>query len=534
MTIPGLLILLLLRSPAGAAESELQGYVLGVSGGRVSIDLGAAQGLKVGDVGVIKRAGQRLASLEVVEVDRGSAFLRVIGDAKGLLAKEGDSVFFAPAAQPRAGAGQGGEEEFVPLLAPVSAVKKKAVSRVSTQTHGRVRAWQFYQTVDPVGARYTISRLDSDGTVDRIAGGPWSFVWAGNGSYRDSNRSSGSDDFRRPRPHASRLTLSRPLGAKGFLRAGRFFPNELPGLGTVDGAALQRPLGPVKIGAVAGTRPDRRYHGFSSREIAAALYAAAETGAPGRGSYGATLGALHTRWLGKADELALLLDQRFDLGPMLSVYQTAQFDFNAGTAAVHKGTRLTRLDLSVHSAPALWLGLRAGLNHFEPIDVAAERSLAGVDPALYIDNGYWRFWTGTSQTLPWGLGFDEEISWTNAAAKSQPGLWRVTASRQGLPWLPAGRVYATAYNFHALSGSDYGGSTGVQTPFFEGRFSVDSSLGLRYDRDEETRRHLEVNEVHVRATWRPSRTWDADLAFSRIWHEPIHSTSVSGGVSYRW
>ena len=482
-SLPALVLLGLLAAPARALESDLQGYVLGINGDRISVDLGAVQGLKPGDVGLLKRNGRRLASLEVVTVDRTNAFLRLIDGTPGLRTVEGDTVFFAApgkAQKAKAGAGQGGEDEFVPLLAPPSTVKKKAASKIKTHVHGRLRLWQFLQVVDPIDARYRITRAESDGTVERIAGSAWSFVWSGNGSYRDGNHSSSSDDFRKGRAHAQRLMLSHPLSDKGFVRLGRFFPNELPGLGTVDGAAVQAPYAGVKLGAVAGTRPDRRYQGFASREMMGSLYVTAEAGTPGQRSYGVTAGLMHTLWDGRRDELALLLDQRLDFGALLGVYQSAQFNVDTGTAAVHKGARLTRFDLSLNSTPWEPLTLRGGVSHFEPIDTAAERSVAAVDPALYIDNGYWRWWTGAGQTMPWGLGLDEEVSWTNAAGRFQPGLWRATLSRTGLPGLPYGRVYGTLYNLNNPAGADHGASTGLTAPFFEGKLTLDASAGFRY------------------------------------------------------
>lgn len=527
--------LLFVATGAFAVVGELQGYVLGVTGDRVAVDLGVFQGLKAGDVGTLKRGGRKLATLEVVTVDRGNAFMRVVEGEQGLVPREGDIIFFAvSASMPKAGAGRGGEDGFVPLLVDEPAPKREAASRLSTQTHGRLRAWQFFQTVDPIGARYRLSRLDSDGAVDHIAGSLWSMVWSGNETYRDGNQTSSADDFRRGRFHAQRLTLSRPIAEKGFVRAGRFFANELPGLGTVDGAAVQVPVSGLKVGVVAGARPDRRDMHFSSRELMASVYASIEAGAMGRRSYAATLGALHTRWQGRADELAVLFDQRFDFGPLLGVYQTSQFDFNAGTAAVHKGTRLTRFDLSANSAVRPWLTFRGGLSHFETIDVAAERSLAGIDPALYIDNGFWRYWAGSSQNLPWGLGLDEEVSWTNVRARFQPGLWRATLSRQGLPWLASGRIYASAYNLTVLTGTDYGGSTGLTAPFFNGKFSLDSSLGLRYERGDQPRRRLKAGDASLRLDWRPSRSWSVDAAVTRVWQGSVRSSSVSSGVSYRW
>lgn len=529
----------LLPAQARAAETELQGYVLGVSGDSVSVDLGASQGLKAGDVGVLKRAGRRLGTLEVIRVDLTNAFLRQLDSGEGYTPKQGDAIFFtlAPdAAALKAGAGLGAEDGFVPLLAPAPTAKHKAASRVSTHAHGSLRAWQYFQAVDPVGARYRITRLDSDGTVDRIVATPWSFVWSGNLSYRDGNRPSTSYDFRRAKATPHRLTLTRPLGEAGFIRLGRFFPAELPALGTVDGAGVQLPVAGLKVGAVVGVRPDRRNQDFSSREQLASLYASVLSGSPGQGSYASTLGVMTTRWRGKADELAVLFDQRFNLGPLLWVYGSAQFDVDAGTAQVHKGVRATRLDLSANSTPISWLSLRAGLNHYEPLDIAAEREFTGMDPAVYIDNGYWRYWVGGAQTLPWGLGLDEEITFMNTGSKFESSLWRMTLSRQGLPWLPAGRSYATLYNIREFNDSDtdYGGSLGINLPFFDGRFHVDANVGLRDDQEERAAKKDKLSDATVRADWRISSRWQMDASVTRIWQGPVRSSSASGGVSCRW
>lgn len=524
---------------ATAAEGDRQASVIGVMGESVSVDLGALQGLKAGDVGTLKREGRRLGTLEVVRVDLSNAILRVLDSGEGFVPKEGDAVFFAsaPGAQAaRAGAGQGGEDDFVPLLAPMPGVKRKAVSRLSTHAHGSLRAWQYFQAVDPVGARYRITRLDSDGTVDRIVGTSWSFVWAGNVSYRDGNRSSAAYDFRRAKATARRLTLARPLGEAGFLRAGRFFPHELPGLGTVDGGGVQLPVLGLKLGLVAGTRPDRRNQDFSSREEIGALYGSFSAGSVGQGSYASTLGVMHTRWRGKADELAVLFDQRFDLGPRLWVYGSAQFNVDAGTAMVHKGIRTTRLDLSANSTLSSWLTLRAGMSHYEPIDIAAEREFAGRAPAAYIDNGYWRYWAGGGQALPWGLGLDEEISFMNAGGKFETGFWRATLSRHGLPWMPDGRSYATLYNLREFNDSDmdYGGSLGVNLHFLAGGAHVDVSVGLRDDQGEKAAMKDKLGDATLRADWRISNRWQLDASVSRIWQGTVRSSSASGGVSYRW
>ena len=524
-------------SSAAAADANIQGHVLGIPGDAISVDMDIFHELQPGDSGVLRRGGARIASVEVVRADQNTVFLRVLDSVKGFSPQADDVAYFTagPPAKPSAGAGLG-EEDLVPLLTPLPAAapkKRKAPYKISARTHGRAMVRQFYQQVTPDGLYQRATRLDTDGSVDNVAGGPWSFIWSGNGSYQDGNRSSVSGGFRRFQPNARRLTLFRPLGDGGSFRAGRFFPKELPGLGTVDGLAIEAPVDGLRIGAVAGTRPDRRTQGFASHELLGSLYASAETGTPGQGAYAATLGVMSTRWLGRSDELAVLLDQNFDLGPLLSAYQTAQFDFNNGAAKFHKGTRLTRLDLSLNSNVSRLLILRGGLSHFEPVDVAAERAVAGGNSIAAIDNGYWRFWAGGGQTLPWDLGLDEDISWTRTEGRMQPGLWRATLWRQGLPWVPDGRAYFTGYNVSGARGMDYGGSAGAMLPVLQDKLILDANAGFHYDKVSSARRDLKLGDASVRLDWRPGRAWQLDATASKVWRGSADSSSLSAGLTFR-
>ncbi|MFA6434662.1 MAG: hypothetical protein WCW52_08200 [Elusimicrobiales bacterium] len=538
------LILIGSALPAGAAadNNNMQGRILGIPGDRVGVDMDAFHELQPGEIGILKRNGTRVASVEVVSFSQTEVSLRVLDSVKGFTPRADDIVYFTPqkpAARAGAGAGLGGED-LVPLLTPLPAAgpskKPAAPYKKAARTHGRALLRQFYQEVRPINFNQRVSRIDSDGAVENLGGGPWSFVWSGNGNYLEGNHPSLSDNFRRFRLRARRLTLSRPLGEAGFFRAGRFFPKELPGLGTVDGLAVEAPAGWFRLGAVAGARPDRRFQDFSSHELLGAVYAASETGSPGQGSYAATLGLMHTRWLGRSDELAALFDQNFDLGPLLSAYQTAQLDFNDGAAKFHKGARLTRLDLSLNSNLSGWLVLRGGFNHYEPVDAAADRAIAGEDSATAINNGYWRYWTGSGQTLPWNLGLDEEISWTRAEGRMQPGLWRATLWRQGLPGMPDLRAYFTGYNITGPAGADYGGSSGVTLPMSDGKFLVDANAGFHYDRrtSPASGRILKLSDAGLRLDWRPGRVWQLDASASRTWNGSLTSSSLSAGLALRW
>ena len=522
---------------AAAGEDNLLGHIMGMSGAIVGVDMDVFHELKPGDLGILMRSGVRIASVEVVRADHNDVFLRALGNTKDFSPLTGDTAYFTAAdpssARPEAGAGLGGED-LVPLLTPLPVAKKITPYKLSSRASGRVMFRQFYQAITPGAINQRITRADTDGAIERFGGGPWSFNWSGSGSYFNGNRPSISKDFRRFRPRARLLALSRPLGEGGFFRAGRFFPKELPGLGTVDGLALEAPVGWLRIGGVAGTRPERLLQGFSSREQLGALYASSESGTPGQGSYAATLGVMHTLWLGKSDELALLFDQNFDLGPLLNVYQTLQVDVNDDAAQFHEGARLTRLDLSLNSNLKKWLTVRGGVNHFEPIDAAAERAFIGGGLPLVMDTGYWRFWTGSGQSLPAEFNLDEEISWTRIDGRLQPGLWRATIGRQGLPWKPEGRAYVTGYNVSGPAGTDYGGSTGVTLPLLNGKLILDTNAGFRYDRGAASERILRLGDASLRLDWRPNRAWQVEAVSSTVKRGSAGSSTFSGGLSYRW
>ena len=52
----------LVAAPARAAETQLQGYILGISAESVTIDLGASHGLKAGDI-IVEFGGQKIANI---------------------------------------------------------------------------------------------------------------------------------------------------------------------------------------------------------------------------------------------------------------------------------------------------------------------------------------------------------------------------------------------------------------------------------------------------------------------------------------
>ena len=542
------LVCLLAASKARAQgpDEPLAGRVISVSSdGRIEIDIGD-NALKGGDVGVIQRDGAQVGLATVLWVDLGVTRLRVASVVPGEQVKVGDVVVFAdrkdranvegaPPPLPHAGPGAVGpaRDEFVPLLAPV-APKKTALARGAAVFHGRLRASEVYQTVAPSKAWYRSSRLDTDGSVERVGGGAWSLDWAGNASRRDGSVFSSADDFRRVQPHLYRGALTRKSPDGSFVRLGRFYPAELSGIGYVDGAQADAAAAPhLRAGAAGGARPDRQNMGFATRERVAAGYLTVEAGEYRRLYSSSSLGLLKTFYEGKGDELAALWDQRADLGPKLSLFGNAQLDFHTASAARASGTRLTRLNLNANSPVSDSLSLRAGANHYEPLDTAADHALAG-GTTVYLNNGYWRYSFGSAQSLPAGFQLDEDLSYTDTSGRWTPGQWRLTLGRRGLPGSANAYASLAAYSLYNPAGPDYGATAVLSLPTFSDRLTWDGNVGARLGPTSVARRRLRVSDASVRASWRPSAEWSLDAGLTRSWQESVHSTIANGAVTWRW
>ena len=79
---------------------------------------------------------------------------------------------------------------------------------------------------------------------------------------------------------------------------------------------------------------------------------------------------------------------------------------------------LTRLHLQATSPINKVLTLRAGASHYERPDTPSERDLLPFQNEEVFDTGYWRYWIGGTQKLPWKLRLSEELTYI------EPARWR--------------------------------------------------------------------------------------------------------------
>jgi hypothetical protein len=529
---------------AFSAEVTVEARVVYETPDGLYIDAGKQRGLKKGDLGTVLRDGSEIGRVEVAETAGGSSRLRVLS-ATGLAPRAGDQVVFQvtdspqegapPAEEAKKGELKGKEEPFVPLL---MLPQERAVGYpdVANIFHGHLGLRQLFQ-VDSTGKMdYSMTRFLSAGSVERIEGTPWSFEWSGDVTYRAGEGLSRTRNFEEPRFDLFRLSLQRRFEDGGFFRAGRFLPLELPGLGYVDGAQVEEPISKnLRVGGVLGFKPSRIDLDVSGKEPMVSAYVTAHAGMRQNFYYSGTLGVLGSLFEGKADRLALLLDQRADLGPKLSLYSTSEVDFDIGAQETRsKSAHLTRTDLYVVSPITSFLTLRAGLDHYERPDTAAERDLLHFQDNRFFDWGYWRYWVGSSQMLPWALRLDEEVAVYDAPHEHFTPRWRVSASRLGLFALPRAEVSVTLYNLDGAGAEGYGGLLAFYFPALEERLSIRPAAGFRFLDTDDTSETFRVTDISLRADWWLSSAWSVYGGVSYTFGDDLGATLVDFGIDFRW
>lgn len=540
------------------------------------IDAGENVKINNGDIGVVRKQGVDIAVVRVVQVGRRSSFVEIITVLQQTSLKAGDPVFFESRVQnldvpdekgkvldrviigneletaptpenefkkgtpdPRPSTttlktAQNKEDEFVPLLA-LPPVKRIAVAREKNIFHGRLRARQIYQTIHNDHTDDWASRLDSDGSIDRIQGSLWSMLWSGNVSYRAGDSFVTATDYHDPQLHVYRFMTHRKLEEGGFDSLGRILPVQLPGMGYIDGGHFERILSSSwRFGGMAGAKPDRRDLGLSGRELVSGIYTSLDMGDPAGYSYSSTWGLMQTLFVGQADELGLLWDQRATITPKLNLVSTAQLDMDEGQGRSGRFFRVPRGDLYMNAPVLSDLSFRAGFSHFERPDTAAERDMSGGDATSILDSSYWRYWLGSNQNLPWSLQLDEELGFTRTHETYSQGMWRLSLSRSGLWLIPQGSLTVSMYNLDTFEGDGYGFTCSGIAPLFQNRLDITANGGFRYKSIDGSGKKLKTNDYSVHVDWHLSRVWDLTAGISRVFQDNITSTVADTSASYRW
>jgi hypothetical protein len=541
-----ILLVCLLTIPAAAETAVISRVTQEVADG-VQVNAGTDQGLYQGLLGALRLYDGRVFEFEVLNAGRNSSLLHLAALTPGesLLGRTVELAFEpAPPEQtdvPEEGVEKttpsqpmqksderpsGSEEtaEFVPLLAPPR--QAPDISRPANVSHGRVQIHQMLQTDSETDQSYSVTRMSSSGSVERIGGSPWSFEWSGNQSH---------PDYQDPRLYMYEAMFQRPIDDGGFLRFGRFLPRELPGIGYVDGLQGESRRGEhLRIGAIAGLKPGRIDLETSADEPVAVGYTTFETGDRSQSYYSGTVGVLGSLYDGEANRLALLFDQRAGFGPNLTLYSTAAVDFDAGAAETRNGTRLTRLDVYGVAKVTSSVRLRAGVDHWERPDNPAERDLLVVDDDRYFDDGYWRYWVGSDQRITRSLRFSEEVSFIDSDGGDDGPRWRLGLTRMGFFGLPDASVTATIYNLSGDAVDGYGGRISGYLPLMDRKLSVQPMAGFRMLDTDPQADDFTLSYLSLRLDGRISKRWSLFGGGTYSFGDQVDSRLFEIGLRYAW
>ncbi len=553
MAASSLMILAFLVGVGSADQTTVHGRVTYEAQEGVYVNVGTDGGLVQGLTGTLQFEDGRTVEFEVLHAARQSALLRLVGYpwAQRLL-DQAVQLTFEPrsteqtttpqGAEPRsqkeppttsAAPGTSDAKEFVPLLAPVQrAPETTAPWNIS---HGRVELRQMFQTDADNNLGYSTTRLRSSGSMERIENSLWSLTWSGDLRYRGGEAYRNHPEYQQVSPDFYQLMFQRPIEDGGFLRFGRFVPIELPGLGYVDGVQGETRRGEgLRFGAIAGLKPDRINLDASADEPLVAGYATVEAGRRERAYYSGTVGLLNSYYQGEMDRLALLLDQRVGLGSGLTLYSTATVDLDAGAAQTREGIRLTQLDVFAESRLSSFLGLRAGVDHWERPDIQAERALLAFPDERFFDNGYWRYWVGSYQNLPWSLQLYEEVSLIDADNTGDSTRYQVRLTRTGLFDMRNASASITAYSLAGNDTDGYGFRASGCLPFSEGRLIVQPAAGFQTLQMGSQGQDVSLTFLSLYLDGRLSKTWTLFGGLNYSHGDAVDATLLEVGLRYSW
>jgi hypothetical protein len=508
----------------------------------VYVNAGSESGLLEDGSGTMVLDDGMVLRFEVLSVSRSSALLRLTGAGSqlvgSLIDRRVDLVFERkdddqPATVTAAASARLNEEPFVPLLAPPKAARD--ISPAKNISRGRIGIRQTVQGGTENNQNYAVTRLDTSGSIDRLFGSDWSFIWSGNLRYRTGDGYQDFFAFDKVEPLIYSAYVQVPLSGEGFTRLGRFLPLELPAIGYIDGGQLEVDTGTQwSFGAVAGLKPNAVDLAFSEEQPTVSAYATFEAGQLGSAYFSGTAGVLGSVYKGEMDRLAILFDQRAALGPKLNLLSSATFDLGIADTA-HSQTQLTQLNLTASSRWASWLTLRAGANHWQRLDTQAERDQFPyiIDDILF-DNGYWRYWVGASHNLPWKLNLNEEVAYTVSEAVQDAVRWRVGLTRTGLFNWSSANVGATLYNLEGQNTEGLGWLLRAYLPFFDGRLALRPSASMRWLNSIVAEDSLSFSYISLYGDWMFYKKWSLSGGVTSTGGNFADSLLFDLGLRYSW
>lgn len=512
----------------------------------IYIDAGSDDGIAVGQTGAVEFVDGRRVDVEVVVVAGDSTFLRATGERFGVLptgrrlAVYLDSVV-APSEERRRSStlidrsSQERDDGFVPLLQP-PAMQQGVASDTRDVMSGSLSFREMFQTTQEGDLDFHRTQIRTRGKWDRIDGTPWSLDWSADIHYRGGRALAGTSGYEELRLELYSLSLSRRFDDRSTIRIGRFIPQALPSIGYLDGVVAEKVIDDEwRVGAAAGLKPRRGRLQFSIKEPTVTPYVSYAKGQPGIDYYTATAGLLTSGFEGKLDRIAVLVDQRADLGRW-NIYSSSEIDFDSGAGDTRTFIEVTRLNVnaSYREGPYTW---RGGVDRYELTDSDAERDDVPqlvLDEEEYFEQGYWRGWLGASQRLSESYEVDQEVSFTDSDRGSDAVRYALGLTRRGLPGLPSATARVQIYNLEGADLQGYGGRLSAFLPCMNGELALQPSLSFRvaeFDLDTED---FFFADVALRGHWIPSRTWSLSSGISYGFTDDDGRLLIDVALTYRW
>ncbi len=512
----------------------------------VYVDVGNESGLTPELTGQAHHVTGQVWTFEVQHTARKTALLRLRGlDPREDLRDTTLELIFDP---PQATVTKGRDEHrssvedpnardteatFVPLLTPVQRTPKSVASR--NIGHGHVQVNQVWQSASDSRYEYGVTRMSTAGSLERLRASPWSLEWSGQATYRTGNAYQSHRDYQDIVPYIHLASLYRPMPEEGFVRLGRFLPRELPGVGYLDGAQSEIQRADLwRFGVAGGLKPRQTDLAISGEEPTVVGYTTLEAGERNRRYYSGTLGLLGSLYDGQTDRLAILWDQKADLGSRTHLYGTLELDMGIADTPTQTGAQLTRLDYYVTTQLTRVLTLRGGIDHWERPDTQAERARLGFADDRFFDTGYWRYWIGGQQRILSHWTASQEISLMDSTTSDTYTHWRLGLARHGLANWSGATLRGTVFNLEGGGLDGYGATFSAYLPLHDTRWSLQPALGLRWVETQAQSPDLSVTYLTLRFDGRLNNTWTVYGGISPSTGDSVDATLLDLGLRYRW
>ncbi|MCA8962006.1 MAG: hypothetical protein KDC38_15880 [Planctomycetes bacterium] len=527
------------KAPEVSGETTVECRLLYVTSDGLFVDVGTREGLTKGMLGSLEHSGRRIGRIEVASVAARSCFLRVEGAELPELPSAAALTLRLEATLTPAGptddeALRPDRTDFTPLLAP-QVPAPVGVTDARNVFHGRLRLRQLYQSTTENDLDYLRTHAHLSGSLLRMDGTPWALEWGTELIYRSGDGYEDVDDFQELDPEVYLFSVFRRFDDKAMLRAGRFLPRELPSVGYLDGVQAETQIDPgLRAGVLFGFKPTRDDLEPTLKEIALVPYATIERGDGVRTHYSATAGLMGTLYETEPDRLALLVDQTARVGK-LRLYSSSEVDADVGGFESREVVRLSRWNLSTHWTET-WFGtLRAGVDHFELVDIEAERDLVDeivLDESEYFDKGYWRSWVGATQSAR-HLVLREEIAYIDSPAAD--GLrWLAGITLRDFFGAPDASISIDVHNLIGDEIEGYGGRASAYFPFSGQRLYLQPSVVLRSVKSDLNDSTFEVTDISLHAHWVPSTDWRVVAGVSYGITDSFDRLLFDVGITFAW